>query len=107
MTFWNVENPDKPWGKFDPNAQLSIPFNWVEWLADLGVNYASHSVIVESPLELIGSAHVAGVIIAHVKVQDGQTAQLNRKYSVTCRIVTDCNPPHQDDRTVYLKMVQR
>jgi hypothetical protein len=105
--FWNVENPDKPWGKFDPNAQLSIPFDWIEWLADLGVNYASHEIIVEAPLEVVGSAQVNGVIVAFLKVADGQEVAINKKYSVTCRIVTDGNPPHQDDRTVFLKMVQR
>jgi hypothetical protein len=56
---------------------------------------------------VVGSAQVNGIVIAFLKVADGQSVQLNRKYSVTCRIVTDGNPPHQDDRTVYLKMVQR
>jgi len=107
MAYWNVENPDKPWGKFDPNAKLSIPFDWTEWLADLGVAYASHQILVEAPLEVVGSTHSAGIIAAFIQVQDGQSVQLNKKYSVTCRIVTDGNPPHQDDRTVYLKMVER
>lgn len=107
MAYWNVDNPDKPWGKFDINAELDIPFNWADWLADLGLSYASHTIVAESPLEVVGSAHSNGIITAFIKVQAGQTPSINRKYAVTCKIVTDGSPPRKDDRTVYLKMMER
>jgi hypothetical protein len=107
MAYWNIENPDKPWGKFDPKAQLDIPFDWSDWLADLALNYASHVVTAEPPLEVVGSAQTAGVITAFLKVTDGGTVSLNRKYWVECEITTDGNPPRKDNRRVYLKMVER
>lgn len=106
--YWNTtDNPDKPWGKWDRKAQLDIPFNWGDWLADLALNYASHVILAEAPLEVVGSAHAGGVITAFVKVPDGATVQLNRKYWVECAITTDGNPPRTDNRRVYLKIMER
>lgn len=107
MTFWNTDNPAKPWGNFDPQAQLDIPFDWSAWLADLGVAYDSHVIEVESPLELVGSTHTEGVITAYVKVASGGTYSIGRKYRVTCRITTTGSPSRVDERSVYLKMVER
>jgi hypothetical protein len=106
-TFWNVEKIDKPWGKFDPKAQLDIPFKWTDWLTDLGLNYASHVITVEPPLQLVGSNQLGGIITAFVKVLDGESVNLNQKYFIECEITTDGTPPRKDNRRVYLKMVER
>lgn len=107
MTYWNTDNPNKPWGLMDPNAQIDIPFDWSQWLAELGVDHASHQVLVESPLELVATQVNQGVVTAFVKVADGGTVQLGHKYAVTCRITTTGDPARTDDRTVYLKMQER
>jgi hypothetical protein len=105
--YWNTDNPLKPWGYFDPNAQLDIPFDWTAWLAELGVNYASHLFILPAELEEVSSGQNAGIITIFVKVAAGQTVVAGTKYPVTCRITTDGTPPRKDDRTVYLKMFER
>jgi hypothetical protein len=107
MSFWNVDNPLKPWGLFDPNATLDIPFDWSAWLAEIGAAHASHEIIVPVQLQVVGSSEAAGIVTAFIKVAVGQTITLNQKYPVTCRITTTGATPRVDDRTVYLKMVER
>lgn len=105
--FWNVDNVDKPWGKWDPKAELDIPFKWTDWLAASASSYASHQVNVEAPLEVITSSQAGGIVTVFVRVLVGQTVQLNRKYYVECEITTNDVPPRKDNRRVYLKMVER
>lgn len=103
--YWNTDNPDKPWGKWDPKAELDIPFKWTDWLAAIGVNYASHVASANAPLEVIGSSQAGGIISVFVRVNAGFV--LNKKYDVECTITTDGNPPRKDNRRVQLKMVDR
>ena len=108
MAFWNVDNPLKPWGYFDPNAVLDFPFDWTAWLADIGETINNHQMILQSPLELVTSFVQTGqIVVPYIKVQNGQTLDLGRKYSVTCRITTTGAQPRTDDRTVFLKALER
>lgn len=107
MSYWNIDNPDKPWGKWDANAKLDIPFDWSEWLTGIGETIASHEIIVEEPLEVISSAETGGVVTAFIKVEDGAEVNIGQKYAVTCRVTTSGLEPRIDDRTVYLKMMRR
>ena len=53
--FWNLDNPAKPWGLFDPNSTLKFPIDIAAWLSDLVSTYASHVVLAPSPLESTAS----------------------------------------------------
>lgn len=106
--FWDVTNPLKPWGIFDPDAQLNIPFDWAAWLADAGATYVSHTLTCDPVLEVVADAEQAGVVMALVHVKAGQTPSVGTKYFVTCHIVaTAGSMTLEDDRTVWLKMVER
>lgn len=103
--FWNVDNPLKPWGLFDPDAILDFPFDWSNWLTDTLASYASHTITCEAPLECVQSAESNGIIVARIQVAAGQTPEVGRKYSFTCHIVADDG--QEDERTLYLKITER
>lgn len=106
--FWNLDNPKKPWGLFDPDAQLDIPFRWVEWLSDKEATYDSHQIIVDPVLEVVDSYQIDGVIVALIKVSEGAVYETGTKYPVTCRITAIFDARTLiDERTVYLKLESR
>lgn len=100
MSFWNTTNPAKPKGIKDPNAVLDYPISFAAWLADISDTYQSHTVTVTGGLVLDSSAQAAGVI---TPVLSGGT--LGETASFTIRIVTTGG--RTDDRTFYLKIVER
>ena len=102
---WNLDNPYKPWARFDTNAIREIPFDWAAWLADIGSTYASHTIIVATDLECTTSVQAAGVITATIKKAAAGTLVVGTKYAVTCRIVAANG--EQDDQTVFLKAIDR
>lgn len=102
---WNVDNPLKPWARFDTNAIREIPFDWVAWLADIGSTYASHTIIVDASLECTTSVHAAGVITATITKASAATLTVGTNYPVTCRIVAANG--ERDDQTVYLKAANK
>lgn len=102
---WNVDNPLKPWARFDPNAIREIPFDWAAWLTDIGSTYASHTIICATGLECTTSVQAAGVITATVKKDAAQSLTVGTKYGVTCRIVAANG--EQDDQTLYLKITEK
>ncbi len=106
--FWNLANPEKPWGLFDPNSQLDIPFDWTDWLADKEAVYASHNIIADPVLTIVDSFETDGVITALVKVANGADYEIGVKYPVTCRVTATFDGRQLiDDRTVYLKIKER
>jgi len=105
MAFWNTSNPLIPWGYFDTDAVLDIPFDWTEYLAGIPDTYKSHVITPEAPLECILSEAVLGVITARVRVIAGQTPIIGKMYGLKCHLKTTGD--QEDDRTVYLKMVNR
>lgn len=100
MSFWDTTNPAKPKGIKDPNAVLDYPISFAAWLADISDTYQSHTVTVTGGLVLDSSAQAAGVITL---VLSGGT--LGETASFTIRIVTTGG--RTDDRTFYLKIVER
>lgn len=107
-SFWNVSNPTKPWGLWDPDAQLPIPFDWTDWLTDEGAVYVSHEIIPDPVLEEVESDESAGVIVVLLKLATAAAYVAGTKYPLTCRITATANGLTLiDDRTVYLKIVER
>lgn len=102
---WNVDNPYKPWARFDPDAIREIPFDWAAWLTDIGSTYATHTIIPNANLECTTSVQASGVITATIKKAAAGTLTVGTKYGVTCRIVAANG--EQDDQTLYLKIVEK
>lgn len=102
---WNVDDPLKPWALFDTNAIIDIPFEIADWLTSLGSTYADHEVIAPTPLECVTSTHSAGVITMRMQVLDGAEPVIGTKYPFTVRLI--CADGQQDDRTLFLKLVNR
>ncbi len=102
---WDTSNPLKPWAIFDPNAVRDVPFDWSAWIADIGGTYASHTITAASPLQCTTSAHASGIVTARIKVADGAVYAVGTKYPVTCSLVMADG--QRDERTVYLKLVER
>lgn len=102
---WNVDDPYKPWARFDKDAIREIPFDWSEWLTDIGSTYASHTIICQTGLECPSSTQAGGVITATIQKASAATLEVGKKYTVTCRIVAANG--EQDDQTLWLKIVER
>ncbi len=100
MGFWDMTNPDKPKGIKDPDAILDYPISFVDWLADIGDTYASHTVTTSGTLTCVSSSEAAGII---TPLLSGGT--VGQTESFTIRIVTGSG--RQDDRTFYLKIAER
>lgn len=103
--FWNVEDPAKPWGPFDPDANLVFPIEIADWLAEMATAYASHQVIVPAPLECLNSSHNAGIISVRMALVASPTFKSGTKYPFTIRLVGADGS--QDDRTLLLKVLSR
>jgi len=102
---WNVDDPLKPWAYFDPNAIRELPFDWTDWLTDIGSTYSSHTIIVDTGLECTTSTQASGVITATIKKAAAETLTAGTKYGVTCRIVAANG--EQDDQTLRLKIFEK
>lgn len=100
MSYWNEDNPAKPRGIKDPDAVLDFPIGFSAWLAALSDTYLSHTVDVTGSIVCDSSSHSSGIITVWISGgAPGETA------SFTIRIVTAGG--RTDDRTFYLKIVER
>jgi hypothetical protein len=102
---WDLTDPYKPVARFDKDAIREIPFDWSEWLADIGSAHLSHTIICEAGLECTTSVHATGFVTATIQKAPAATLEINKKYAITCRI-TAING-ERDDQTVYLKIVEK
>lgn len=113
--FWNLDDPAKPWGLFDLDAELVFPIYVDEWLAEMGTTYSSHQVIAVSPLECSAGVHAVneGLDVIYVRAQraSGAEFKVGIKYPFTLRLIGANGPDgagtQVDDRTLWLKAVQR
>jgi len=107
---WHIEEDAdwevvKPWAWFDKDDVIDIPISWVDWLADKGTTYGSHTVIVAAGLECVQSSESAGVVTMRIRKDPAGADLVDRqKYAVTQRFV-GLNGEKQD-RTWYLKVAQ-
>lgn len=111
---WNEDDPTKPWALLDASSTTVVvfPINISAWISSLGSIYSSHSVVTASPLECVSpGAHLAGVLPVRMKLATGATYKSGTKYPFTIRLTTASGPdgggPQTDDRTLWLKLVDR
>lgn len=113
--FWNTDNPKKPWGEFDTNAELVFPIDVTDWLAEMATTYSEHQIVAAPPLDCSAGVHavVAGRELIYVRAKLAAAAQFTEgtKYPFTVRLIGANGPdsagPQQDDRTLWLKLVTR
>lgn len=106
--FWNVDNPLKPWGYFDPDAKLDIQFDWATWLSGEGTTYASHTFVVAAGLKAVSSSEAGGVVTVRIAKDDAVDAPalvVGQKYAITCHLVD--SDGQEEDQTVYLNMREK
>lgn len=104
---WNIEDPAKPWADWDPDADIKIPIGLDEWLAELGVGYATHDVIADAPLECASEGtYSAGTVLVRMKLATAATYTAGVKYPFTVRVFGD-DGTTKDDRTLWLKVKER
>lgn len=105
---WNLDNPDKPWALWDPDANIVIPIGVDAWLSELGTTYGSHSIITDDPLTCVSqglySAGTIGVRMALAGLPPSFTP--GKKYPFTIRVV-GADALTRDDRTLWLKIKER
>ena len=90
----------KPTIDKDPNAVLDYSFDWTAWLAPLADSIESVEFVLQSPLTKTGDSFTPNEAVVWV---GGGT--VGATFSVTCRITT--TQGRTDDRTVFLKIVER
>lgn len=104
---WNIDDPDKPWAKWDPEANIAIPIGITDWLTELGAAYGSHDIIAAPPLECVSEGtNVAGTITVRMKLVASPTYKSGAKYPFTIRLF-GLDGATQDDRTLWLKVKDR
>lgn len=104
---WNVDDPQKPWALWDPEANIVIPIGLDDWLAELGTTYGSHDIIAPAPLECASEGvYSLGSIGVRMKLVATPTYTPGVKYPFTVRVVGS-DGVTQDDRTFRLKVKDR
>ena len=91
----------------DPDATLDYSFDWSDWLAlNGGDQIASVEFNVDQTLTIVSEGFDGAT--ATVWLSGGvKPASGPNKLRVTCRITTNNAPPRVDDRSVFLKIVER
>lgn len=90
----------KPTIDKDPNARLDYPFDWSKWLLGIGDTIASVVWVLDPSLTKSSESFTA--VTATVFITGGV---VGTRCPVTCRITTAGG--RTDDRTIYLKIVER
>jgi hypothetical protein len=103
--FWDITNPKKPFGEFDPDSRLTFRLTVADIFENMGSPYGNHTIELptDSPLEIISpGSHVDGVIDVTIGIASGAEYALGTKYPFTLRAVAQDG--QQDDRTLWLKI---
>lgn len=99
--FWDLSNPLKPTGLFDPDDVIHLPFDFSEWLADNDATYVSHTVTVDSKLQYENVGQTDGVVVVRVFALDPADLAEGDKCGVTvqCR----ASDGQKRSQTLWLK----
>lgn len=91
----------------DPDAVLDYPFDWSAWLAlNNGDQIAGAVFEVDPSLSIVDQAFDATTATVWLSGGTKPAAGPN-KLRVTCRITTTNSPPRIDDRSIFLRIVER
>lgn len=102
-TTYDVTNPKKPKIEKDPDATLDYSEDWSTWLTDAGNDSITNLDILfgdTTTLELVSKSFLDGIATAFIR---GGT--IGQTEAATFRITTAGG--RIDDRTIYLKIVDR
>lgn len=101
---WQTADKRKIWALFDPDEDLHIPIGIDQRLQALGVGYASHQVLVSSPLECPdpGTYTQGQRIRPRIKRIAAAAFSTTAYYPVLLRIFGD-DGTTKSDLTLYLK----
>lgn len=91
----------------DPQSKLDYPFDWSDWLADVGDTIADATAKVNNfaattPLVIESLTHFAGVVTVFVS-----GGQVGMSHDLTVTIVTANVPARIDERTLRIKIRDR
>lgn len=104
---WNIDDPDKPWAKWDPDANIVIPIGVDDWLAEIGATYGSHDIIAADPLVCVSEGtYAAGTIGVRMALVSSPVFTSGKKYPFTIRLV-GLDATTKDDRTLWLRVKER
>jgi hypothetical protein len=105
---FDLSNPKKPKIEKDPDAVLDYPFDWTDWLADIGDSIAS-AVIECEPADDSSTLANPQTDVSATKVTawlGGGT--VGKTYRVTCHITTSHTPvARKDDRSIFIKVKEQ
>lgn len=104
---WDISDPAKPWALWDDDANIVIPIGVLDWLAEIGTTYGSHTVTAVSPLQCADpGTYSGGTIGVRMKLAAGAAFTAGKKYPFTIRII-GADAITQDERTLWLKVKER
>lgn len=86
----------------DQNATLDYIFDWTAWLADITDTIASALVTVPAGITLSSTTNTTLKVTAWLS---GGT--VGAEYAIQCRITTASTPARIEDRTIYVRVVER
>lgn len=101
-TYWNLDNPKKPWGPLDPDDVLRIPYDFDAWLDGQGTTYVSNLLTPAAGLSATVISVVAGVVLVEVKKDPALELKAGTKYGVTCQITAADG--QKKSKTLYFKI---
>lgn len=98
---WEQDTTGRYVAPFDKDAERVIPVDLTKVLADIGFGYASHTVIADAGLELVGDGeHANGVVFVRVRCAPAVTVGSLQKLVV--RFVT--TDGQRDDVRLHLRI---
>lgn len=99
-SYWDVSNPDKPFGILGPMEVKHIPFDFAAWLSGESATYAIHTLSASPELLAENVSVTAGVVLVSVRVSG--TVQEGGKYSVT--VLVTASDGQKKSQTLYFKI---
>lgn len=99
-SYWNVDDPLKPYGLLDPQEVKHIPFDFSEWLAGEGATYAAEAIASSAELTATKVGESAGVVM--VSVSATGAASEGDKYSVT--VLLTASDGQKKSQTLFFKI---
>lgn len=95
-------DPQRPTIVKDPASELDYGFDWTEWLAEQGRQIVTATVSAAGGVSATPATHDGAIVATKVS---GGTA--GTEAVLTCRIVTDGSPALTDERSIWLRIVER